>query len=248
MAAIQALEPPGRGPDAGRRAPRTWARSGAQITGDSQLRWIGPGEGRDPPRHRRHRQRGRGTCGPSAEGKPLWKLLVDMSPEQLVRCVDFRYMTDALTPARGAGDAATARGRARREREAEMRARRLPGVHDLGRLAGLRRRRRCAGSAARRRAGLDALQDEGRRATWTTTCAARRSSARRSAPSRKLMMDANQVWDVDEAIAGMRRLAAFDPWWIEEPTSPDDILGHARDRARRSRRSASPPASTATTA
>jgi L-fuconate dehydratase len=49
---------------------------------------------------------------------------------------------------------------------------------------------------------------------------------------RKLMMDANQVWDVDEAIVNMRRLAAFDPWWIEEPTSPDDILGHAAIRRR----------------
>ena len=47
----------------------------------------------------------------------------------------------------------------------------------------------------------------------------------------KLMMDANQVWDVDEAVANMRRLAEFDPWWIEEPTSPDDILGYARIRA-----------------
>jgi L-fuconate dehydratase len=46
-------------------------------------------------------------------------------------------------------------------------------------------------------------------------------------PGRKLMMDANQVWDVDEAIANMRELARFDPWWIEEPTSPDDVLGHA---------------------
>jgi L-fuconate dehydratase len=49
---------------------------------------------------------------------------------------------------------------------------------------------------------------------------------------RKLMMDANQVWDVDETITNMRKLAAFDPWWIEEPTSPDDILGHASIRAR----------------
>jgi L-fuconate dehydratase len=51
-------------------------------------------------------------------------------------------------------------------------------------------------------------------------------------PERKLMMDANQVWEVDEAIANMRRLAEFDPWWIEEPTSPDDILGHAAIRRR----------------
>ena len=49
---------------------------------------------------------------------------------------------------------------------------------------------------------------------------------------RKLMMDANQVWDVDESISNMRRLAAFDPWWIEEPTSPDDVLGHAAIRRR----------------
>src|SRR6185503_12197871 len=47
-------------------------------------------------------------------------------------------------------------------------------------------------------------------------------------PQRRLMMDANQVWEVDEAIAATRRLAEFDPWWMEEPTSPDDILGHAR--------------------
>jgi L-fuconate dehydratase len=46
------------------------------------------------------------------------------------------------------------------------------------------------------------------------------------------MMDANQVWDVDETISNMRKLAAFDPWWIEEPTSPDDILGHAKIRQR----------------
>ena len=51
---------------------------------------------------------------------------------------------------------------------------------------------------------------------------------------RKLMMDANQVWEVDEAVANMRRLAEFDPWWIEEPTSPDDILGHAAIRQRHS--------------
>ena len=61
------------------------------------------------------------------------------------------------------------------------------------------------------------------------------------------MMDANQVWDVDEAIAAMGELAAFDPWWIEEPTSPDDVLGHARDpRGRRADR-ASRPASTCRT-
>jgi L-fuconate dehydratase len=47
-------------------------------------------------------------------------------------------------------------------------------------------------------------------------------------PGRRMMVDANQVWDVDQAIAAMQPLAAFDPWWIEEPTSPDDVLGHAR--------------------
>ena len=47
-------------------------------------------------------------------------------------------------------------------------------------------------------------------------------------PDRKLMMDANQIWDVDEAIEWMKPLAKFNPWWIEEPTSPDDVLGHAK--------------------
>ena len=61
------------------------------------------------------------------------------------------------------------------------------------------------------------------------------------------MMDANQVWGVDEAIGAMGALREFDPWWIEEPTSPDDILGHAQRSGRPSRRSASPPASTSRT-
>src|ERR1044072_6078115 len=47
-------------------------------------------------------------------------------------------------------------------------------------------------------------------------------------PGRKLMMDANQIWDVDQAIDWMKPLAQFAPWWIEEPTSPDDVLGHAK--------------------
>jgi L-fuconate dehydratase len=61
---------------------------------------------------------------------------------------------------------------------------------------------------------------------------ARRAALFRSAlgPDRRLMMDANQAWDVDQAVAAMERLARYDPWWIEEPTSPDDVLGHATIR------------------
>ena len=93
---------------------------------------------------------------------------------------------------------------------------------------------RSGGCAARRVAdGLDARQDEGRRATSTTTSAAAALIREEIGPDRRLMIDANQVWDVDEAIERIAALAAFDPCWIEEPTSPDDILGHARDRARR---------------
>ena len=66
-------------------------------------------------------------------------------------------------------------------------------------------------------------------------------------PDRRLMMDANQCWDVDEAIEQMRALAAFDPWWIEEPTSPDDVLGHAAIAPRHRARSGSPPARCART-
>ena len=156
----------------------------------------------------------------------MWKLLADMTPEQIVACIDFRYITDALTP-----DEALAILR-RNEPAAATRARRdgtrrLSRLHHLRRLARLLGRQGAPPLPRGARRGMDALQDQGRPQTSRTTCAAAQIIREEIGPDRKLMMDANQVWDVGEAIANMEHLARFNPWWIEEPTSPDDVLGHA---------------------
>jgi L-fuconate dehydratase len=159
------------------------------------------------------------------EGKPLWKLLADMSPEDLVRCIDFRYITDALTP-----DEALAILRrnvaTRAAREAELRRDGYPAYTTSAGWLGYsdeKIRRLCregmeqGWSHFKIKVGRDLADD------------LRRSRIIRDeiGPERKLMMDANQVWEVNDAITNMRELARFDPWWIEEPTSPDDVLGHA---------------------
>jgi len=159
------------------------------------------------------------------ERKPLWKLLADLSPEALVRCIDFRYITDALTP-----DEALVLLRrhapTRAAREAEIRATGYPAYTTSAGWLGYpddKIRRLCREGVARGwshfkiKVGRD-LADDVRRAALVR---------QEIGPNRKLMVDANQVWDVNQAIAWMHELARFDPWWIEEPTSPDDVLGHA---------------------
>ena len=141
---------------------------------------------------------------------------------------------------RGAEPAGRARARAAR--------RRLPGLHHLGRLARLRRRQAARGCATRPSPPAGRTSRSRSAATSTTTSAALRIVREEIGPERKLMVDANQVWDVDRG----HRLrwpssAAFDPCWIEEPTSPDDVLGHAAIAPRARARSRSRPASTSTT-
>jgi len=162
------------------------------------------------------------------EGKPLWKLLVDMDPERLVSCVDFRYISDAITPAE-AIEILERNAASRHEREEELARDGYPAYttsaawlgypDDL--LRALCRAGKEAGwSSFKMKVGASP-EDDVRRA---------RLIREEIGPDAKLMMDANQRWDVDEAIERMHELAAFDPWWIEEPTSPDDVLGHARIR------------------
>jgi L-fuconate dehydratase len=194
------------------------------ITGDSQIRWLGPDKG---VVHLATAALVNAVWDlwAKVEGKPLWKLLADMTPEQIVACIDFRYLTDALTP-----DEALAILRrlapTRAAREAEMRRDGYPAYTTSTGWLGYsddKIRRLCREALA---AGWSyfkikvgrSLEDDVRRAGIIRE---------EIGPERKLMMDANQVWDVGEAIANMAQLAAFDPWWIEEPTSPDDILGHA---------------------
>ena len=158
----------------------------------------------------------------------MWQLLADMTPEQIVACIDFQYITDALTP-----NEALAILRKNVPTQPERRAQLLEhGYPAYTTSVGWfgyseeKIRRLCKEALAdgwthfKLKVGGDPDEDLRRgmivreEIGWTN----------------KLMVDANQRWDVDVAIARTRALQPLDPWWMEEPTSPDDILGHARIR------------------
>ncbi len=194
------------------------------LVGDSQLRWIGPEKGAI---HLATAAVVNAVWDLIAKraGKPLWKVLVDLSPEALVDLVDFRYLTDALTR----DEALTMiepLGATRGDREAELRARGYPAYTTSVGWLGYddeKIRRLCREALAegwtrfKMKVGAD-VDDDIRRAALIRA---------EIGPDRMLAVDANQRWDVPVAIAWVGALAPFDPYWIEEPTSPDDILGHA---------------------
>lgn len=195
------------------------------ITGDSQLRWLGPEKGVI------HLATGAVVNAvwdlyAKAEGKPLWKLLADMTAEELVRCVDFTYITDAITH-----DEALAllkeKESSKQERIENLMKSGYPAYTTSAGWLGYsdeKMRKLCREA---KEAGFDHmkikvgsdLKDDMRRAAIIRE---------EIGPDLRLMMDANQKWDVGEAIENMTELKKFNPYWIEEPTSPDDILGHAR--------------------
>jgi L-fuconate dehydratase len=195
------------------------------LAGDSHLRWIGPEKGAI------HLATAAVVNAvwdlwARSEGKPVWKLVTDMTPRELVDCVDFRHITDALTPGQ-AVELLTERAPGKAEREAEIRRTGVPAYTTSAGWLGygddeIRARSSAAVAAGwthiKMKVGADPRDDARRAALIREEIGA----------DRRLMMDANQVWDVEEAIAATHRLAEFDPWWMEEPTSPDDILGHAR--------------------
>jgi len=194
------------------------------ITGDSQLRWIGPEKGAI---HLATAALVNAVWDlwAKVENKPLWKLLADMTPDELIACIDFRYITDALSPEEALAILRRNEG-GKARRAAEMCAHGYPAYTTSAGWLGY--------SDEKMRALIRAAVGEG----WThfklkvgvdPADDARRAQVMREeiGPTRTLMMDANQVWDVGQAIAAMRSLTPFDPWWIEEPTSPDDVLGHA---------------------
>lgn len=194
-----------------------------RMTGDSQLRWIGPDKGAI------HLATAAivnavWDLWAKAEGKPVWRLVADLPPREFVRLIDFRYLTDALTP-----DEALAllerQADGVAERTARMRAEGYPAYTTsagwLGyadeRIRGLCREGVQRGwTRFKIKVGRD-LADDRRR------CAIIREEI---GAEGVLMTDANQVWDVGPAVAWMRELAPYRPHWIEEPTSPDDVLGH----------------------
>jgi L-fuconate dehydratase len=195
-----------------------------RLAGDSQLRWLGPEKGVI------HLSMAAVVNAvwdlyAKAERKPLWKLLADMSPEDVVRCIDFRYITDALTPAEAIDLMARVRS-TKGDRERALLRSGYPAYTTSAGWIGYSDRRI-------REACHDAI-DRG----WThfkvKVGASAEDDYKRVAlvreaigPDRILMIDANQRWDVQEAIARVGELAEFNLLWIEEPTSPDDVLGHA---------------------
>ncbi|CAG9246814.1 L-fuconate dehydratase [Burkholderia diffusa] len=199
------------------------------VAGDCQLRWVGPEKGVVHLATAALINAIWDLWAKTAR-KPVWKFLVDMPPEQLVNCIDFTYIDDVLTRDEAVAMLRRAApGKAQRERE--MREHGFPGYTTAaGWLGYSEDKMRALARAAvadgwthlKQKVGADLEQDV-RRA---------RILREELGWERKLMMDANQNWGVDEAVANMRVLARFDPWWIEEPTSPDDVLGHAAIRQR----------------
>lgn len=195
-----------------------------ELTVDKQLRWLGPEKGI------LHMATGAllnavWDLWAKREGKPMWKLLADLTPEQIVGAIDFTYITDVLTTD-DALDILYRGKRGKHQREDEMLRDGFPAYTTSTGWLGYsdeKVRRLCREAIAqgwtafKMKVGAN-LDDNIRRAALMRE---------EIGPSRKLMMDANQVWGVGEAIEHMKELARFDPHWIEEPTSPDDILGHA---------------------
>ena len=195
-----------------------------QLANHSQLRWVGPEKG---VIHLATAAVVNAVWDlyAKAERKPLWKLLADMTPEELVRCIDFRYISDVLTP-----DEALAllhrNAPSKARREAEILQHGYPAYVTSAGWMGYsddKIRRLCRDTLAegwthfKIKVGRD-VQDDARR------CAIVREEI---GLDNRLMVDANQYWDVEQAIAHIKQLARFNLWWVEEPTSPDDVLGHA---------------------
>ncbi|MFE2035822.1 enolase C-terminal domain-like protein [Streptomyces scopuliridis] len=215
----------------GRPAPRTPADLAAlstELTHDSQLRWLGPEKGV------MHMAAGAvinaaWDLAAKSAGRPVWEFLAAMTPEEIVSLVDFRYLTDALTPDE-ALDILRAAEPGRAERTARLRAEGYPAYtttpgwlgYDDAKLVTLAEQAVADGfEQIKLKVGGD-LDDDIRRMKLARAAVG---------PGIRIAIDANQRWDVSEALRWLSALAPYEPHWIEEPTSPDDILGHAAIRA-----------------
>ena len=193
------------------------------ITSDSQLRWIGPDKGAI------HLATGAVVNAvwdlwAKSVGKPVWQLVGEMSPEELVRCIDFRYITDCITPDEALA-LLTERAAGKADRLASLQREGYPCYTTSAGWLGYgdeKLRRLCQEAVdagfnhLKLKVGRDKADDIRRL----------RIAREVLGPDRHLMIDANQVWEVDEAVDWLKDLAFAKPWFIEEPTSPDDIEGH----------------------
>ncbi|MGW2560168.1 enolase C-terminal domain-like protein [Streptomyces sp. NPDC001514] len=226
-AAIEALRPY----VVGRPAPLTAAALAAlhlDLTHDSQLRWLGPEKGV------MHMAAGAvinaaWDLAATRAGQPVWEYLAAMTPEELVSLVDFRYLTDVLTPEEALAILRAAEP-GRQRRAERLRAEGYPayttspgwlGYSDT-KLVTLARQAVADGfGQIKLKVGAD-LDDDVRRLKLARAAVG---------PAVRIAVDANQRWDVPDALRWMEALAPYEPHWIEEPTSPDDVLGHAAVRA-----------------
>lgn len=223
VAALRALE----GHLLGRNVEELLADLGAvwrELVHDSQLRWLGPEKGV------MHMAVGAAVNAlwdlkAKRAGQPLWQLLAAMTPEQLVDLVDFRYLTDALTR-QDALELLRAAAPGRAGREAELLASGYPAYtttpgwlgYDDAKLARLCREAVADGfTQIKLKVGAD-LDDDVRRLALARDAVG---------PDVRIAVDANQRWDVDDAVRWISALVPYDLAWVEEPTSPDDVLGHA---------------------
>lgn len=224
--AIQALAPLVIGLD------MTWVaqdmgRFWRHITSDSQLRWIGPDKGA------MHLATGAVVNAvwdlwAKLEQKPVWQLVGDMSPEELIRCIDFRYITDCITPEE-ALELLTDVSANKKQRLATLKEKGYPCYTTSAGWLGYdddKLRRLCKEAVdtgfnhVKLKVGANLDDDIRRLKIAREACG----------PDVNLMIDANQVWEVDEAIEWVKKLSFVNPWFIEEPTSPDDIEGHRKIR------------------
>jgi L-fuconate dehydratase len=197
------------------------------LVHDPQLRWLGPEKGVmhmaisavvnalwDLKAKRAH--------------TPLWRLLADLSPEELVSLVDFRYLSDALTPAEALDILRAARA-GRAEREADLLANGYPAYTTSPGWLGYTDEKLILLSKEAVDEGFGQIK---LKVGADTEDDVRRFRLARDVvgPDIRIAVDANQRWDVGTAVEAIAALAPFDPWWVEEPTSPDDILGHAAIR------------------
>jgi L-fuconate dehydratase len=198
-----------------------------RLVADSQLRWLGPEKG---VIHLATAALVNALWDLHAklEEKPLWKLLADMTPEELVACVDFSYISDAVTPGE-ALDLLRGQLPTRGEREAQLLREGFPAYSTSAGWIGYPEETLPDLARAAMAKGFDHLKVK---VGGDLDSDLRRARIVRQAigPGMRLSLDANQAWDVDQAIDALAVLREVDPYWIEEPTSPDDILGHRRVR------------------
>jgi L-fuconate dehydratase len=199
----------------------------ATLIGDSQLRWLGPEKGV------MHMAIGAVVnaawdLAAKAAGKPVWRLLADMAPEEIVSLVDFRYLEDALTPQEALRILDAARA-GRNERIADLERRGFPAYTTTPGWLGYSDEKLVRLS---REAVADGFTQIKLKVGADTGDDARRMALAREAvgPGIRIAVDANQRWGVAEAQSAIAALMPWDPYWVEEPTSPDEILGLARIR------------------